>query len=317
MKINYLDSYTVNPGDLPWDCLEACGELTVYDRTEPEDVLARSLDADVLIVNKTRLTAEHFDQLPNLKLVCEAATGFDNIDIEAARAHGVPVCNCAGYSSRSVAQMTLSFILEVADSVGEYAWRNRLGDWTRSNDFNYTVRPRLELFGKKVGIVGFGNIGQAVANVLRPLGVELFAVSSKSEAELPADVKKLSVEEAFASCDIVSLNCPLTPKNREFVNAELLEKSNPQLILVNTARGGLIVEADVAEALRKGKMRAYCTDVLTHEPALPDCPILYAPNAFVTPHIAWASAEARQRLLHIVADNIQAFKKGEPKSVVN
>lgn len=317
MKIIYLDSYTVNPGDLSWDCIEACGELTVYHRTDPDDVVPRSLEADVLIVNKTCLTADHFARLPKLRLVCEAATGYDNIDVQAARAHGVTVCNCAGYSSGAVAQMVLSFILEVADSVGEYAWRNRMGDWTRSNDFSYTVRPRLELSGKKVAIVGFGNIGQAVARVLRPLGVRLFAVSGKPQEQLPADVMKMEMEEAFATCDIVSLNCPLTPSNRGFVDARLLRHCNPRLILVNTARGALVNEEDVAEALRGGRLRAYCTDVLTHEPPLPGCPILSAPNAYVTPHIAWASSEARQRLLRIVADNIGAFKNGQPQNVVN
>lgn len=317
MKIVFLDGYTINPGDLDWHLIEACGELTVYDRTAPEEVMSRAADAEILIVNKTRLGEAHFSALPKLRLVCEAATGYDNIDTASARRHGVPVCNCAGYSSRSVAQMVASLILEVADGVGEYARLNAAGQWQQSKDFCYTLRPRIELVGKRMAIVGFGNIGQAVANVMRPLGLRLFAVSSKQASELPADVEKLSVEEAFSTCDIVSLNCPLTPKNREMVNDALLEKCNPHLILVNTARGGLINEQAVARALHENRLLAYCTDVLTHEPPHADCPLLSAPRAYITPHIAWDTPDARTRIMKIVADNIRAFLAGSPKGVVN
>ena len=317
MNIAFLDGYTINPGDLTWDSLEALGKLTVYDRTDADEVIDRARDAEVIIVNKTPLTAAHFEALPQLKLVCVAATGYDRIDIQAASAHGVTVCNCAGYSSRAVAQMAVSLLLEVADSVGTYAELNRQGEWARRSDFCYTLHPRLELVGKRAAIVGFGNIGQAIADILRALGMKLYAVSSKSQEELPADVTKLSLAEAFATCDVVSLNCPLNEANRGFVNAELLAQSNPHLILINTARGALINEADVAQALQAGKLGAYCTDVLQQEPSQADCPLFQAPRAWVTPHIGWNTPEARQRILAILKDNIEGFLNGTPKSVVN
>lgn len=317
MKIVFLDGYTINPGDLGWGLLEACGDLTVYDRTAPHEVLQRAKGAEILIVNKTGLGEPQFSALPSLRLVCEAATGYDNIDTAAARRHGIAVCNCAGYSSRSVAQMAASLILEVADSVGEYARLNAMGQWQQSKDFCYTLRPRVELVGKRMAIVGFGNIGRAVSDVMRPFGVSLFAVSGKKRAELPEDVEKISLEEAFSTCDIVSLNCPLTPQNRKMVNAGLLAKCKPGLILVNTARGALVNECDVAAALHESRLRAYCTDVLEQEPPAKDCPLLSAPRAFITPHIAWDTPDARMRIMKIVAENIRAFEEGNPKGVVN
>lgn len=317
MKIVFLDAYTINPGDLDWNLLEACGDLTVYDRTAPEEVVSRAEGAEILIVNKTVLGEAHFSALPKLRLVCEAATGYDNVDTSAARRHGINVCNCAGYSSRSVAQMVASLILEVADGVGEYSRLNAEGHWQQSKDFCYTLRPRIELVGKRMAIVGFGNIGCTVADVMRPFGLQLFAVSSKQKNELPDDVMKISLEDAFATCDIVSLNCPLTSQNKEMVNASLLNGCNPHLILVNTARGGLINEYDVAIALRENRLQAYCTDVLTNEPPKEDCPLLSAPRAYITPHIAWDTPDARTRIMQILAENIRAFEAGKPHGVVN
>lgn len=317
MKIVFLDGFTINPGDLDWAPLQNIGEYVVYDRTDDKDIYDRSKDADVLIVNKTRLTADLFDKLPNLKLVCVAATGFDNIDIKAARAHNVSVCNCANYSTQIVAQMVTSFILEVADSVGSYTIRNHEGDWCRSKDFCYTIKARYELTDKKIAIVGLGNIGSAVARIMLALGLRVFAVTSKNQEQLPEGVTKISLNDAFKTCDIVSLNCPLTSTNKGFVNAALLAESNPNLILVNTARGGLIVEQDVADALLHGKLGAYCADVLSHEPALPDCPILTAPRTYITPHIAWNTLESRQRILAILVNNITSFFAGTPTNVVN
>lgn len=317
MKITFLDGYTINPGDLSWEMLQECGELTAYDRTMTEDVMKRAEGAEVLIVNKTALTREHFQTLKALRLVCVAATGYDKIDREAARECGITVCNCSGYSSRAVAQMTASLLLEAADGVGAYTWRNRLGDWARSADFCYTTQPRMELDGKRMAIVGFGNIGQAVCHVMQAFGIRIFAVTRKAQDTLPAGVEKIGLEEAFATCDIVSLNCPLDKTNRGFVNKRLLEKSNPRLILINTARGGLIEEEDVAAALREGRLGAYCTDVLTQEPPKAGNPILNAPHTFVTPHIGWNTPEARLRIMTILADNIRSFAAGTPKNVVN
>ncbi len=317
MKISFLDGYTINPGDLTWKTLEACGELTIYDRTAPADIIKNARDADVVIVNKVVLTDEHFAALPQLKLVCVAATGYDRIDTAAARKRGITVCNCAGYSSRSVAQIVTSLLLEVADSVGSYTLRNHEGDWCRSVDFCYTIKPRFELVDKRMAIVGFGNIGQSVATIMQALGLKVFAVTGRPQSDLPAGIEKIDLQKAFSTCDIVSLNCPLNASNKEFVNAELLAKSNPNLILINTARGGLINEDDVATALRTGQLRAYCTDALTQEPPHPNNPIINAPNTYITPHIGWNTPEARQRILAIIADNIRAYEAGTPKSVVN
>lgn len=317
MKITFLDGYTINPGDLTWEALEACGELTVYDRTDPADIVQNSEGADVVIVNKVVLNDTHFAAMPQLKLVCVAATGYDRIDTVAARKRGITVCNCAGYSSRSVAQIVTSLLLEVADSVGSYTLRNHEGDWSRSVDFCYTIKPRYELVDKRMAIVGFGNIGQSVATIMQALGLKLFAVTGRPQSDLPEGIEKIDLHSAFATCDIVSLNCPLNTSNKEFVNAELLAKSNPKLILINTARGGLINEEDVATALRTGKLGAYCTDALTQEPPRADNPIINAPNTFITPHIGWNTPEARMRILAIMADNIRSYEAGTPKSVVN
>lgn len=317
MNISFLDGFTINPGDLDWESIGRLGHLSVYDRTATEQVVERAQNADVVIVNKTPLQKEHFDKLPQLKLVCVAATGYDKIDLQAADAHGVTVTNCAGYSSRAVAQLVASFVLEVADTVSEYAEANRHGKWTQSPDFCYTLHNRVELVGKKFAVVGFGNIGRTVTDVMRPLGLQLYAVTSKSQDQLPADVTKVTMAEAFADMDFVSLNCPLTAANREFVNAELLQYANPNLVLINTARGGLIREQDVADALKASKLGAYCADVLTEEPPKASCPLLSAPRCLITPHIGWNTPEARQRIISILVDNICNYFTGRPISVVN
>lgn len=317
MDIVFLDAYTVNPGDLSWDALRALGTLTCHDRTAPGEVLERAARADVLIVNKTPLTREHFARLPRLRLVCVAATGFDKIDLDAARERGVPVCNCAGYSTPSVTQATLSLLLEAADGAGEYARLNAAGRWCESPDFCYTLRPRLELAGKRAAVVGYGHIGASVAAALHALGMDTAAVTSKGADELPPHVRKVTQEEAFATSSVVSLHCPLTPQNARMVDAALLAKAAPGLVVVNTARGGLVDERAVAAALREGRLGAYCADVLAAEPPAPDCPLLSAPRAFITPHTAWNTPEARGRILAQLEQNIRAFLSGKPQNVVN
>lgn len=317
-KIVYLDCYTVNPGDLEWGELSRLGELTCYDRTRPEEVISRIGDARIVITNKVQLDESVFSACPRLQLICVSATGYDVVDIKAARQHGIDVCNCAGYSTKAVAQTVVAHLLEVCNQVGHYTHAIcEEGEWTGSKDFCYWNRPIIELDGMKVAIIGFGNIGQAVADRLRVFGVRLHAVTSKSQDQLPEDVTKISVEEAFTHCDVVSLNCPLTPGNRGFVNSDLLSRSNPNLILVNTARGGLIDEAAVSAALRDCRLRAYCCDVLTHEPALADNPLLTSPRAYITPHIAWAAPGARRRIIEIMIGNIKGFLSGAPVNVVN
>jgi len=318
LNIIFLDGYTINPGDLDWSPLEGVGNFKVFDRTADEDVLTRSAEADVIITNKVKLGERAFSALPRLRLVCVAATGYDCIDTEAARRHGILVTNCAGYSTQAVGQMTLSLLLEACDGVGEYTRRNRQGEWTESKDFCYTFAPRIPLQGKRVCIVGWGNIGKQVASLLRPFGVKLFAVTSKQQSELPTDVQRVeSLAEAFRTCDVVSLHCPLTSQNRECVNGELLLQANPQLILINTARGALVNEADVAEALREGRLGAYCTDVLAQEPPFPSNPLFAAPRTFITPHIAWATPTARGRIIQLLCESIRNFAAGTPVFVVN
>lgn len=318
MNIVFLDGHTLNPGDLSWEKLEALGNFRVYDRTETtEQLYQRATDAEVLIVNKTPLRAADFDRLTRLRLVCVAATGYDVVDVEAARAHGIPVCNAAGYGSRAVAQMVAALLLEVTSRVGHYAEANRQGFWTHSRDFCCWSNPLTELADKRMCIVGFGNIGQYVADIMRAFGMKLFAVSSKPQEQLPADVQKITLHEAFSTCDVVSLNCPLTANNREMVNAELLAQANPNLILINTARGRLIDEQAVAEALHNQRLGAYCCDVLSKEPPTSDNPILKAPRTFVTPHIAWATVEARERIIDILVSNIRAYAEGNLRNVVN
>lgn len=317
MKIVFLDGHTLNPGDISWQAFEALGDFTAYDRTAPADTLTRAAGADILITNKTPLREEHFARLPQLRLVCVAATGYDVVDVEAARRHGIPVCNAAGYGSRAVAQMVAALLLEVTNRVGHYAEANRQGYWSRSADFCCWNSPLTELTGKRMAIVGFGRIGRCVADVMRGFGVELYAVTTKSKSALPDDVGKLSLSEAFATCDIVSLNCPLTTANERFVNEELLRGVRPGLILINTARGRLIDEPAVAAALHEGRLGAYCCDVLSTEPPAADNPILSAPRTFVTPHIAWATAEARMRIVRIIEANIKAYLAGSPINVVN
>jgi glycerate dehydrogenase len=318
MKIVYLDCRTVNPGDLSWDGLDQLGEWECYERTALENVVERIGDAEVVITNKVRMDESIFSQCPNLKLICVSATGYDVIDVVAAKKYGILVCNCAGYSTNAVAQMVVAHLLEVTNQVGHYSRRiTEEGEWVASRDFCYWNKPIIELQGLKVAIIGWGNIGEAVAERLLPFGVKLFAVTSRPQEDLLPSVEKITIEQAFQECDVVSLNCPLTPKNAGFVNAELLQKSNPNLIIINTARGGLINEEDVAWALHEGKLMAYCTDVLTKEPARADNPLLKAPRVFITPHIAWAAPGARRRIIQILKENILAYQAGRPTSVVN
>ena len=330
MNLVFLDSHALNPGDLSWEQIERLGTLTTYDRTPADLVIERAKDADVILTNKVRLGEEQFAQLPKLRLVLEAATGYDNIDIAAARRHGVAVCNVPAYSTLAVAQHAMALLLEVCNQVGHYTTLiadqpttgcrqdTALGNfWAVSPDFCLWDNPVIELTGKRIAIVGWGNIGSKVAQLLLPLEAEVVAVTSKPQEALPAGVRKVTLEEAFATSFAVSLHCPLSDGNREFINADLLARARRGLILVNTARGGLINNNDVADALRSGQLGAYCTDVMSQEPPSADHPILHAPNVFITPHIAWATADARQRIIDIMTRNLAAFLAGTPINVVN
>lgn len=317
MNIVFLDSHGLNPGDLSFAPFEAFGTLTTYPRTKPEEVIGRAKDADVLMLNKVRLGEAEFQQLPRLRLILIAATGYDVVDGAAARRHGITVCNVPAYSTLLVAQHTLALILAACDHVEHYSALNREGYWAQSPNFCLWDRPIRELANRRVAIVGFGSIGSKVAQILLPLEVEVLAVSSKPQEALPQGVKKVSMEEAFRTADIVSLHCPLTPQNSAFVNAPLLATARPGLMLINAARGGLINDQDVADALRSGQLGCYCADVLSQEPPSPDHPILSAPNVYLTPHIAWASLDARKRVVKIMTDNLRAFLEGRQLNVVN
>lgn len=316
MNIVFLDSHALNPGDLDWAALEVHGQLTVYGRTASADIAARAAGAEVVITNKKRIDADLFAALPQLKLVLVAATGYDVVDIDAARHHGVVVCNVPAYSTLAVAQHTLALLLECCNRVGHYTQLNREGYWSRSRDFCLWDEPIRSLEGKRTTIVGMGHIGKKVAQLLYILGAEVGAVTSQPQEQLPQGIQKLSLEEAFSASDVVSLHCPLTSSNRAFVNAALLKTAKRGLVLINTARGGLIDDIAVADALHNGCLGAYACDVLSQEPPSSEHPILHAPNTFITPHIAWASRETRQRVIDIMGENLRAFIEGRPIHVV-
>ena len=309
MKIAVLDGYGLNPGDLSWSGMEALGELVVYDRTSPSELMERSADAEVLITNKTIITAEDMDKLPKLKYIGVLATGYNVVDIDAAKARGIVVTNIPAYSTNSVAQMVFAHLLNITQRVEYYAKENTQGRWSNNADFCYWDTPLVELAGKRMGIVGFGNIGQATARIAQAFGMEVCLYTSK-ESTLPVGMKKMELDELFASCDVVSLHCPLTPSTKEMVNAERLKTMKPNAILINTGRGPLINEQDLADALNEGRIAAAGLDVLSVEPAIADNPLLTARNCFTTPHIAWATKEARTRLMDIAVNNLKSYLEG-------
>lgn len=312
MKIVVLDGYAANPGDLCWDELKALGECVIYDRTTPEEVLERAAGATIVLTNKTVLTAAQIDALPELKYIGVLATGYNIVDIEAARARGIVVTNIPSYSTPSVAQMVFAHILNIAVQVQHHSEEVHKGRWTNSKDFCFWDTPLIELRGKKLGIVGLGHTGYSTARVAIGFGMEVHAYTSKSAFQLPPEIKKMELDELFRECDIVSLNCPLTESTRNMVNAERLKLMKPTAILINTGRGQLINEQDLADALNSGQIYAAGLDVLSQEPPRADNPLLTAKNCYITPHIAWATTAARERLMHIMMDNIKAYLEGKP-----
>lgn len=310
MKIIVLDGYGLNPGDLNWNGFEELGELTVYDRTSPSELMERAAGAEVLVTNKTLITAENIEALPELKYIGVLATGYNVVDIDAARTHGIVVTNIPAYSTASVAQMVFAHILNITQRVGYYANENRQGRWTKNADFCYWDTPLLELEGKIMGVVGFGNIGQATARIAQAFGMTVYVYTSKPQFALPSGMKKVELDELFAESDVVSLHCPLTPDTKEMVNAERLGKMKTSAILINTGRGPLVNEQDLADALNEGKIAAAGLDVLSVEPSVEGNPLLSARNCFITPHIAWATLEARTRLMEIAVQNLKSYLNG-------
>lgn len=312
MKIVVLDGYTLNPGDLSWEELNTLGECTIYDRTSPDEILKRSAGAEILLTNKTVLTADHMANLPDLKYIGVLATGYNVVDVASAKEHGIVVTNIPAYSTPSVGQMVFSHILNIAQQVQYHSEEVHKGRWVNSKDFCFWDTPLIELLGKKIGLIGLGQTGYNTARIALGFGMKVWAHTSKSRLQLPPEIKKLEIEQIFKECDIVSLHCPLTDDNREFVNAELLSLMKPTAILINTGRGGLINEQDLANALNTGKIYAAGLDVLSTEPPKADNPLLTARNCYITPHIAWATLAARQRLMSILIENIKAFQSGKP-----
>ena len=310
MKIVVLDGYCLNPGDLSWENMASLGDLRVYDRTSPAELLNRAEGAEVLITNKTLITGNDMEALPQLKYIGVLATGYNVVDVESAKEKGIVVTNIPAYSTNSVAQMVFAHLLNITQRVGHYACMNRQGKWSDNADFCYWDTELIELNDKWMGIIGFGNIGQATARIALSFGMKVGVFTSKAQSELPEGVKKMSLEEIFKNCDVVSLHCPLTPSTQEMVNAERLNLMKPNAILINTGRGPLINEQDLADALNEGKILAAGLDVLSTEPPLSSNPLLTARNCFITPHIAWATKEARIRLMKIAVNNLNEFMKG-------
>ncbi len=316
MKIVILDGFTANPGDLSWKGLEELGMLTVYDRTRPEETVARAAEADIVLTNKVIINREMMAQLPQLKYIGVLATGYNVVDIEAAHERGIIVTNVPAYSTESVAQMVFAHLLTVTNRTEHYAIQNRQGRWSKNPDFCYWDFPHLELAGKTFGIVGLGNIGRRVAEIALAFGMQVKALTSKSADTLPAGIEKADLEVLLATSDVISLHCPLTDTTRHLINRDTLSKMRPSAILINTGRGPLVDDQAVASALAKGQLAAFCADVLTEEPPKADNPLLNQPNAFITPHIAWATEEARSRLLQVAISNVQAFLNAKPQNVV-
>lgn len=310
MKIVVLDGYCLNPGDLSWEDMATLGDLQVYDRTSSKDLIGRAQGAEVLITNKTLITGNDMEALPQLKYIGVLATGYNVVDIESAKKKGIVVTNIPAYSTNSVAQMVFAHILNITQRVGHYACMNRQGKWSDNADFCYWDTELIELNDKWMGIVGFGNIGQATARIALSFGMKVGVFTSKGQSELPEGIVKMSLNEVFKTCDVVSLHCPLTPSTQEMVNAERLNLMKPNAILINTGRGPLINEHDLADALNEGKIMAAGLDVLSSEPPLSTNPLLSARNCFITPHIAWATKEARIRLMKIAVNNLKEFKNG-------
>lgn len=316
-NIVVLDGYTVNPGDLSWRELETLGACTVYDRTAADEVVPRCKEAEMVLTNKVPLDAATLLRLPRLRYIGVLATGYNVVDLEAASRQGIVVTNIPAYSTASVVQMVFAHLLNIVNRVQLHSESVRSGEWSHSADFSYMLSPQTELAGKTMGIVGLGHIGSKVAAVAHAFGMKVVAMTSKAQSELPEYVTPLPFEALLQASDVVSLHCPLTEATRCLINAATLPLMKPDAILINTGRGGLIDEQAVAEALRAGRLRAVGADVLSTEPPSEQNPLLTAPRCYITPHIAWATYEARVRLMRIATDNVSAYLSGVPVNRVN
>ncbi|MBS7284312.1 MAG: D-2-hydroxyacid dehydrogenase [Prevotella sp.] len=316
MKIVILDGICVNPGDLSWEDMSKLGELTIYERTAPQQVVERCVGAEAVITNKVMITDEVMAALPQLKYVGILATGYNVVDIDAAHRRGITVTNIPAYSTDSVAQMTFAHILNITNRVEHYAMEVREGKWSAHPDFCYWNTPLPELAGKTLGIVGLGNTGMRVACIAHAFGMDVFAMTSKNAADLPEGIQKTTLQGLLATSDILSLHCPLNDETFHLINAQTIAMMKRGAILINTGRGPLVDEEAVAKALDEGQLMAYGADVMAQEPPQKNHPLFSHPHAFLTPHIAWATREARERLMVIAANNLKAFAEGEKLNVL-
>jgi glycerate dehydrogenase len=312
-----LDGFTLNPGDLSWEALERLGPTRIYDRTPAELILPRAREASIVLTNKTPLTRETLGALSDLKYVGVLATGYNVVDIAFARERGISVTNVPGYGTDSVAQFTFALLLELAHQIGHHSKTVRDGRWSQSADFCYWDSPLLELHGLTFGVIGFGQIGRAVAKLAEAFGMRVLVHNRSRPMDLPPQYRFMSLDELLRESDVVSLHCPLTPENKQFINAERLSRMKPTAFLLNTSRGPLLDEQAVAHALHEKRLAGVAVDVLSVEPPAADNPLITAPNCLVTPHIAWATRAARARLMDMAIDNIRAFIAGTPRNVVN
>ncbi len=318
MKIVILDGYTLNPGDLSWERLEGLGNVTVYDRTPPERVVERIGDAEIVFTNKTPVKGETLHLVPRLEFIGVLATGYNVVDVDAAKERGIVVTNVPTYGTASVAQFTIALLLELCHHVGAHSERVKEGAWARCPDFCFWDYPLVELAEKTLGIIGFGKIGQATARIARALGMKVLAYDSCMDKSLEDEgLRYAGLDELFAASDVISLHCPLFESTRGIVNRDTIAKMKDGVKIINTSRGQLVVEEDLAEALNAGKVSGAAVDVLSSEPASPDNSLLSAKNCIVTPHIAWAPKESRIRLMDAAVDNLEKFLAGTPVNVVN
>jgi len=317
MKIAILEANAVNPGDLSWDCLSQFGEVSVYADTPVEDAVKQIGDAEIVLINKTPITAQLLDACPNIRLICVQATGFNVVDCVATKQRGIVVCNVPAYSTNSVAQLTFALLLEICNRVGHHSDLVHNGEWQKRNIFTFWDTPQMELYGKTIGIIGFGMIGRAVGKIANAFGMRVLAYNRSRCPEGEVIGEYVDLDTLLCKSDIVSIHCPLTSETSGMINKQTIAKMKDGAILLNTARGGMLNEEDVADALRSGKLRYAAVDVVSEEPILDSNPLYYAPNCIITPHMAWTPVEARQRIIDCTESNIKAFCDGTPINVVN
>ena len=318
MKIVILDGYTENPGDLSWEGFERLGELTVYDRTPVEEVAARIADADIVYTNKTPVTRATLDACPNIRFIGVLATGYNIVDVAAAKEKGIPVSNIPTYGTAAVGQFAIAMLLEICHHIGHHSDAVHAGRWQNSADWCFWDYPLIELDGKTMGIIGYGRIGQANGRIAQALGMKVLAYDSYRIAALESETcRYVNLDELLRESDVIALHCPLFPQTQGIINRESIAKMKDGVILLNNSRGPLIVEEDLAEALNSGKVYAAGLDVVSTEPIRSDNPLLRAKNCIITPHISWAPRESRQRLMDIGVENLVQFLKGTPVNVVN